>query len=414
LLYRQTWGEVIVSEDDPPQTRPGMINVRLDPEGRLISLTVKPPDKQEPEGAVDWTRLFQSAGLDGSRFDTAEPEIVPPFPFDARQAWIERGVKQPLRIEAAAWRGKPVFFRMRRDAPGSGTSGGGFNIGAILNLVVIGGVCLLAWRNARLGRGDRRGASRVAMAMFTVVFGGFLLQQPHALNNDEVGRWLNSAGYALLLAAIFALIYLALEPHVRRTWPHALISWTRLIGGGWRDPLVATHVLIGLTIGIARLTLIQGYFLAKGDVTGTPTLVFANGSLRLAGQLLQGIADAVMGIGFVFFMLFIAYRVLRNRWAAVLAATALFTGQAVLTSSDKVEAAVVNLLYVGVICVVMMRYGLLAAIAMHLPSQLNVPVTFDSSLWYWGASTVAVLAVIALGLVAFRLSLAGRPLFKTG
>jgi hypothetical protein len=40
-------------------------------------------------------------------------------------------------------------------------------------------------------------------------------------------------------------------------------------------------------------------------------------------------------------------------------------------------------------------------------------VTLDSSLWYWGSSCAVMVVVIAFGFAAFRLSLAGRPLFKT-
>jgi serine/threonine-protein kinase len=413
FLEPQHFSNPIVNENDPPQTSAGMINLRLDPQGRLASLTAKPPDKQEPATTFDWNRLFQAAGLDAAQFSGAEPEMVPPFAFDARQAWLEAGAKEPLRIEAAAWRGKPVFFRTRKAAPSSRGGGGSDIAGTIVFAGLLAGICGLAWRNARLGRGDRRGASRAAFAVFLVMFGAFLLQLPHAFDGAELGRWLDAAGYALLLAAIFALIYLGLEPHVRRRWPHALITWTRLLGGQWRDPLVATHILIGLAAGLVRILLLQGYWMASGDYTGAPTLVFANGSLRMAGQLLRAAVDALIGVGLAFFLLFFAYRLLRNRWLAVLAATAVFTAQGILSSSNKLEAAIINLLLVGATCAVMMRYGLLAAVAMQLPMQLNFPVTFDSSLWFWGVSCAAVLFVAALGFVAFRFSLAGRPLFKT-
>jgi len=39
---------------------------------------------------------------------------------------------------------------------------------------------------------------------------------------------------------------MALDPVVRRRWPHMLISWTRLLSGRFGDPLIARDVLIGL------------------------------------------------------------------------------------------------------------------------------------------------------------------------
>jgi hypothetical protein len=41
-----------------------------------------------------------------------------------------------------------------------------------------------------------------------------------------------------------------MEPEVRRNWPDALISWQRLTHGRWRDPLVASHILVGLATAV--------------------------------------------------------------------------------------------------------------------------------------------------------------------
>ena len=46
------------------------------------------------------------------------------------------------------------------------------------------------------------------------------------------------------------VLYLALEPYVRRYWPQAMISWTRALGGRWRDPLVGRDVLYGVVLGV--------------------------------------------------------------------------------------------------------------------------------------------------------------------
>ena len=41
------------------------------------------------------------------------------------------------------------------------------------------------------------------------------------------------------------LLYIALEPYVRRRWPATLVSWSRLLAGGFRDPLVGRDLLAG-------------------------------------------------------------------------------------------------------------------------------------------------------------------------
>jgi hypothetical protein len=96
----------------------GEAKLRLDPHGRLLSFQAVPP-QLEMEGGIptspDWEILFAAAGLDPMRFTTTEPKWTPPTAFDARAAWTGTYPDQPeipLRIEAAAWRGKPVYFQL--------------------------------------------------------------------------------------------------------------------------------------------------------------------------------------------------------------------------------------------------------------------------------------------------------------
>lgn len=44
---------------------------------------------------------------------------------------------------------------------------------------------------------------------------------------------------------------LALEPLARRSWPQALVSWTRLLRGRLVDPLVGRDILVGVLCGMA-------------------------------------------------------------------------------------------------------------------------------------------------------------------
>ncbi len=41
------------------------------------------------------------------------------------------------------------------------------------------------------------------------------------------------------------LAYIAIEPIVRRSWPELLFSWSRLLSGRFRDPLVGRDLLAG-------------------------------------------------------------------------------------------------------------------------------------------------------------------------
>ena len=112
-----------VSEVDPPQVAASSVTLRLDTEGRLSFLDAIPPetDPGKPPapplpGSFEWKRLFDAAGLDSARFTPATPRKTPPMAIDAQAAWIEnREAKprsEPLRVEAAAWRGRAVWFTL--------------------------------------------------------------------------------------------------------------------------------------------------------------------------------------------------------------------------------------------------------------------------------------------------------------
>ena len=45
------------------------------------------------------------------------------------------------------------------------------------------------------------------------------------------------------------ILYLAIEPGIRRHWPDMLVSWTRLLGGCWKDPLVGRDIVLGTAVG---------------------------------------------------------------------------------------------------------------------------------------------------------------------
>jgi hypothetical protein len=107
----------VVTFNDPPPTLSGMINLRLDPEGRLIYFQAMPPEVQEhpqPSQPVDWNKLFAAAGLDSAQLQPAEPTWTSLASADARAAWTGTwpGSNRALRVEAAAWRGRPVFFSL--------------------------------------------------------------------------------------------------------------------------------------------------------------------------------------------------------------------------------------------------------------------------------------------------------------
>ncbi len=74
----------------------------------------------------------------------------------------------------------------------------------------------------------------------------------------------------------------------------------------------------------------------------------------------------------------------------------------------------IGLLGMAFLCFVLVRFGLVALVALFLTTGLlgSSPHTFDSSRPYFGIGLLMVLIVVGLGLYGFRTSLAGRPLTR--
>jgi len=111
---------------DDPRTRPGGVNLNLDLQGRLAWLRAGPPAvefSEEPPPEMDWSVLFELAGLDESAFEPVPPTIQPRVFGDTRMAWtgtLPEAGDMPVRIEAAAFRGKPVYHHRHHGLPRDG------------------------------------------------------------------------------------------------------------------------------------------------------------------------------------------------------------------------------------------------------------------------------------------------------
>ena len=88
-------------------------------QGRLLSFTAVPPERDttsQQATAFDRDPLFAAAGLDRDRFTEVEPRWIPSVAFDRRIEWMGTAASDPevpLRLTAAAWRGRPVHFEVR-------------------------------------------------------------------------------------------------------------------------------------------------------------------------------------------------------------------------------------------------------------------------------------------------------------
>src|SRR5207247_9140847 len=122
--------------------------------------------------------------------------------------------------------------------------------GATMLLAIAGAMVLiagiLARRNFRLGRGDRRGAFRFALALASLRFLSSMFGANHVFSAGEFLIIIMICSISLLTAAVGWLLYIGIEPYVRRRWRQTLLSWDRLLLGQLRDPLLRRDLLPGV------------------------------------------------------------------------------------------------------------------------------------------------------------------------
>ena len=331
-----------VTLTDPPFKNNGDSLVRLDSRGNLIGLHVIPVKGQKISGQrPDWTPLFRMAGIDQSKCNKEEPDLPLPVNEDYKEVWtgtLPDRPDIPIRIEAASRGGKPVWWNVTPILKGRSNpqKPSPPRIGLVILLLLVNFLPIIgaffARRNLRMGRGDRRGAVRLSLLIFVLGIVSWILSEHHVASFYETGLFIESAALWLLSAGFVWLMYVSIEPFVRRRWPNVLVGWSRLLAGDYRDPLVGRDLLIGCVAGV--LVALVYYLRFPADLLcNTPQTSPSQGSMldmgsmeifyllssdrALITNLLLRISSSVfIGLG-VGFMLFILRILLRRTWAAV-------------------------------------------------------------------------------------------------
>jgi hypothetical protein len=414
-----------------------MAGVRLDPQGRLLEMYALPPryDPNEISASPgDWyTALFKAAGLDYKQFkdSRATPEWNPPCACDERLAWAGAAADHPdvpLRVEAAAYRGRPVYFQVispltkdpyRTDEPGS-VLVIAFAMGQLTIAVLLG------VRNLWRRRVDWRGAGRLSGAVWIGTVAVWLLAGHHnASFQAEFIGYIAVVGIGSSLALICFLYYVALEPAVRRRWPWQFTAWNRLLDGRWRDPMIGRDLLAGLVCGSAFYAFARGTRLLCLWV-GYPSFLPLDQSMPQALTeplytcLMVQLTTVIRPLGILIVGLFFNL-LLRRSWVTWVALAAVFilllTGSQIteLTYSAVILAVEVT---VGVSAIVVMlsRFGLLATATFFFGLNLLIgfPLTLDTSAWYFWQGFCAAAVVLALATFGFVTATRGQRLFAGG
>jgi serine/threonine-protein kinase len=423
----------IVTNSDPPTTLSGMINVHLDPQGRLLHLLVIPAQKETaaataPGIPADWSLLFHEAGLEFSRFAKADPQWNSLASSDARVAWtgVWPGTTRSLRVEAASLHGKPVYFSLMGDWTKPNrvkdleqTFGKKISqiLGITLLISCLLGAVYMARRNYRHGRADHEGALRLAVLIFALEMLLWLCRTHLVAGLETFGLFILAFSTSLFVSGLTWTLYLALEPWVRRRWPQTIISWSRLLSGQFRDPLVGRDILFGVMLGVVWILVFQLRsipLMHLGAMPGIGQNDYFDGGRHALGAWLMQIVGAILGTLQFFFLLFALKLVLRKDWLAAIAFVAIFALPRGLTSSHVSIELPTEVLVYAIAVLIVFRFGLipLAVAIFTIDMTANLPWSADLSAWYMTNSLLALLSVVALAAWGFYHSIGGEMVWK--
>jgi serine/threonine-protein kinase len=424
-----------IDQDTPALDVSGMTLVYLDMVGHLHWFIGVPPQREPSaninDSAPDWSVPFREAGLEIASFQPVVSTFVPLHASDVRMAWEGSDPAQPdlkVHIEAAAFHGKLVYFETiypwdqptREELPPESKSARAMSVIwiSVFVLAIVGSV-LLARRNLHLGRGDRRGASRLALFVFVVTAVLALLGEHH---NGLLAREfrifvLNIAG-ALFFSAFFWLMYIALEPFVRRQWPERIIAWSRLLAGGFRDPLVGRDILLGSVFGSSIALCFMLTSVGLRWIGRAPQLILspANvdaGSSRLVTKLITQI-DGPLMYGFIgLFLLLLFVLLLRHERLGLLALWILLLGFITVLTQTNIRMLPFAGLAAAIVVFTLARFGLLATFATMFFFYFWALFPFTTDITAWYATQFLIDGGLCLGLASygFYTSLGGQPLF---
>ena len=436
LVPRDPTGSV--SRDDPPLGA-GDALVVLDSAGRLLSFAAVPaPDADARAREPESTALLRLAGFDATRVERVAPRGARTPVEDARQAWRCPVAGRPgleMTAEVAFRSGRPVSFLVlspwTTSVPAAVEPHRFFAASDVPDLFIVTMLVAaipLARYNLRRGRGDRRGAKRLATMVLVCDVMYLVLVTHHVpVFEAERARLLHGVAWGLYLGGTTWLLYVALEPWVRRLWPERLVSWARLLAGNVRDPMVARDVLVGTTVvfGLAAVTSLLIVLLRA-----SPLLVVKRELAPLLGTsgCFASTAVALLSavrLGLLCLLLLLLLRLIgRFRHLApitlgVVLAAVTYTAVFGTLGSDQPTALVMSALSGATIVLLLGRFGLVAAATALFLENLSVWLPDATRLtgWYahcswWVLGVAAILTTYGLYFATGCRPLGGRSLIE--
>jgi len=405
-----------LSFGNPALSIPGMTGVRLDAHGTLLEyVRVPAPEEARTPDRVEWRAFFERAGLEWGLARPVPPSAIPPAFGDERYAWTLHRSGEPVGVEAASFRGRPVWFVTTGFPPTPPRPKTALGVYPPILLLVV--AVVVALRHLRQGRGDREGASRIAWASLLAY--GMARALADARWFEPARLWHFYVTHLLFWTFTFWILYLALEPIARRGWPETLVSWTRLLHGRPLDPLVGRHVLLGILAGIGVTLVEQALRLDYSANWPTSPSLLVDGR-HVFGAVIQHGASAVLFSLTALMLLAVSRQGLRRPWlafaASVLLLYFLLGGLVRPWGWRGVLDAMTSVLSLALPLAVLAGPGMLACVVALTVNHLlgSSLMTTHLGAWYSDSALASILTTLVLAAwggyaaVANRANPAGR------
>lgn len=422
-----TYAGNVVTPVDPPLTVPGMTLVRLGPRGKLLELRVVRDPSSPPRPAPDPETMIATIALAAG----SEPAEIEEFtwtgtsqmPGSSTSAWRvtdQRDGVTPRVIVATLAAGRPTWVKvMSSTAPvGDDHPNRDQDLLIVFFFAFFAGGALLAVRNLRLGQWDRRGATRLAVAAFVLCFASELIGSHHSLDPvGEVHGFFASTAYAAIRGLMTWLLYVAIEPFIRKLHPRSLVSWSRLLSGRVTDPAVGRDTLVGLAVFAIQSTILGAWFAARGLLdSALPYWAFVGGQTPLdtATSVAITLRLLVVSVGSAlgFLLVYVVLRRLFGRSSHVAPVVILWIGciffffTAYTSSLETIDLVAFGLISATGVTYLAVRHGLLAiTVASFVSNALMLIIpTLDPTDWYFAPTAIFVALIVGLTVFGVRVS----------
>ncbi len=451
VFYWRRWGPRLIESpfihsEVPGVSEPATLGnssalVLLTPDGKLLGLRAEPPDSVGAKngGRPDWNGWFAAFGMDSAAYTPVPLARPVPALCDTAMAW--RGpspwdAADTATVQMGASRGRLTHFTVvskwgvpatpvDKLAPVT-TQATDLPFTLIFSFMPYVLSIFFAMRNLQTGRGDWRGATRIAVFVFFMNIG----EGVFATRLSEVG--LNGVltdmlhgraqGHSLIHAMGMWFAYVALEPYVRRLWPRVLVSWTRLLTGRFRDPLVGRDLLVGVALGATITALGLGTFALAPHVGLGSVPALANGgmfdSIGSAGHTSVAMSYAgsicVLGVLEWLFLLLIVRLVVRRTDVALVVAGLLSLSAIVVPAVPQLgwKLAVLIAFFTVIGNVLVVQVGLLATVVASFTALVlgGTAATLDFGSWYAGLALLPTALLLGIALWGAANALAGKSI----